>query len=59
MEIDPEDKSYTYSFYLKQEVTADYEENAEVRVGQSIDYKGIPYYQNKLNELSNSDNSSP
>lgn len=51
MEIDPEDKSYTYSFYLKQEVTADYEENAEVRVGQSIDYKGIPYYQNKLNEF--------
>lgn len=51
LEIDPEDGSYTYSFYLKQEVTANYDEGAEVRVGQSINYKGIPYYQNKLNEF--------
>lgn len=51
LEIDPEDGSFTYSFYLKQEVTADYDEGAEVRVGQSINYKGIPYYQNKLNEF--------
>lgn len=50
-EIDPEDGSFTYSFYLDQEVTADYGETDEVRVGNSIDYKGIPYYQNKLNEF--------
>lgn len=51
LEIDPEDGSCTYFFYLKQDITANYDEGAEVRVGQSINYKGIPYYQNKLNEF--------
>lgn len=49
--VDPETGAYTYSFYLKQEITAEYSEETSVEVGKSIDYKGIPYYQNRLNEF--------
>lgn len=44
------DGTYTYTFQLKEGL----KENAadvNVNIGESIDYKGIPYYQAKLNEF--------
>lgn len=51
IEIDPDDGSYTYTFHTKKEVTASYNEDTPVCVGESVNYKGIPYYQAKLNEF--------
>lgn len=39
-----------YTFQLKDEVSADASDET-VAIGQSIDYKGIPYYMAKLNEF--------
>lgn len=50
--IDPSDGTYTYTFHTKKEITAPYEEETTpVAVGESLAYKGIPYYQGKLNEF--------
>lgn len=49
--IDPTDGTYTYTFHTKKEVTASYQEDTPVCVGESVNYKGIPYYQAKLNEF--------
>lgn len=49
--IDPDDGSYTYTFHTKKEVTASYNEDTPVCVGEAVNYKGIPYYQAKLNEF--------
>lgn len=51
IEIDPDDGSYTYTFHTKKEVTASYNEDTPVCVGESVNYKGISYYQAKLNEF--------
>lgn len=51
IEINPDDGSYTYTFHTKKEVTASYNEDTPVCVGESVNYKGIPYYQAKLNEF--------
>lgn len=51
IEINPDDGSYTYTFHTKKEVTASYNEDTPVCVGEAVNYKGIPYYQAKLNEF--------
>jgi len=40
----------SYTFELKDAVAAD-ASNADMRIGESIDYKGIPYYMNQLNQF--------
>lgn len=46
------DGAYIYTFHTKREVTASYEEDTTpIEVGYSLEYKGIPYYQAKLNEF--------
>jgi flagellar hook-associated protein 1 FlgK len=42
--------NFIYTFELKSPVTADADE-ATAGIGQSIDYKGVPYYMAKMNEL--------
>lgn len=42
--------SYTYTFQLDQELSTDVSE-ITTTVGKSIDYKGVCYYQNKLNQF--------
>lgn len=50
--IDPDEGTYTYTFHTKKTITASYEEdNTPIMVGESLAYKGIPYYQGKLNEF--------
>lgn len=41
---------FVYTFELKDSVSVDADE-AETSVGESIDYKGVPYYMSKLNEF--------
>lgn len=44
------DGKYTYTFRLKEELGEDY--NAlEARIGEEVDYRGIPYYMSQLNEF--------
>lgn len=52
VEIDQETGNYSYTFQLDEEkpVVSDSEEAAG-RVGQSVNYKGIPYYLAQLNEF--------
>jgi flagellar hook-associated protein FlgK len=40
----------SYTFQLKSPIVAD-ASNAEVKIGDSINYKGIPYYMNQLNQF--------
>ena len=42
--------NFQYTFQLKDEVKAD-ASNMKASIGESIDYKGIPYYMTKLNEF--------
>lgn len=46
-----EDGSYSYTFQLNEEARRQYEEDTQVSVGITMDYKGIPYYQAQLNEF--------
>ncbi len=48
--VDTEGKITGYTFELKDPVTAD-AEDADIKIGESIDYKGIPYYMDQLNQL--------
>ncbi len=48
--IDPDTGSFTYIFELKDAVLTD-EYDTAASVGRSIDYKGIPYYMDKMNEF--------
>ncbi|WP_167956059.1 flagellar hook-associated protein FlgK [Anaerosporobacter faecicola] len=43
--------AYTYTFEMKEALAADVDA-ARMSVGQSVDYKGVPYYLAKLNEFS-------
>ncbi|MCR5685401.1 MAG: flagellar hook-associated protein FlgK [Lachnospiraceae bacterium] len=45
-----EDGNYVYEFALDEDLKKDYDE-VEVRVGQSISYKGINYYMQQLDEF--------
>ena len=45
-----ENGNFVYEFDLKDELTKD-AEGENVRVGESINYKGIPHYMSKLNEF--------
>lgn len=40
----------SYTFELKDSVSVD-ADSADFRIGESIDYKGIPYYMSQLNQL--------
>ncbi len=42
--------SYVYTFQLEEELSSDADE-ATVKIGNSINYKGVCYYQNKLNQF--------
>ncbi|MEG1458716.1 MAG: flagellar hook-associated protein FlgK, partial [Acetivibrio sp.] len=44
------DGSYTYTFELTEGLKED-TVNRKVSIGESVDYKGIPYYQAQLNEF--------
>lgn len=46
-----EDGTYSYTFELEDEARRQYEEGTQVSVGITMDYKGVPYYQYKLNEF--------
>lgn len=48
------DGSYEYNFNLDEPMANDIKDTDNVRgeIGESINYKGIPYYMNKLNEFS-------
>jgi flagellar hook-associated protein 1 FlgK len=48
--IDEVTNEYTYEFELEKDIIRD-SVDAEVRIGESIDYKGIPYYMNQMNEF--------
>lgn len=52
VEIDPDTGEYTYTFHLDESkpVVSDADE-AEGRVGRSVNYKGIPYYLAQMNEF--------
>ncbi len=45
-----EDGNYVYEFALDEEIKKDVDE-VEVRIGQSISYKGVAYYMQQLNEF--------
>lgn len=47
---DPATGNFTYTFDLSTPLTAT-AEGEQVRIGDSINYKGIPYYMSKLNEF--------
>lgn len=42
---------YEYTFELKEEINATVTTPASGGIGDSVDYKGIPYYMSKLNEF--------
>ena len=44
------DGSYTYKFHLVGTVDADSLTGLRAKIGDNIDYKGIPYYMSQLNE---------
>lgn len=44
------DGNYTYKFHLEETVDADSLTGMRAQIGDSIDYKGIPYYMSQLNE---------
>lgn len=48
--IDPDTGEYTYSFQLQDALVAD-AFDTPAAVGESIDYKGIPYYMDQMNEF--------
>lgn len=52
---DPATDTYTYKFFLDEAYTdcvlSNSRLNKEAKVGKSIDYQGIPYYQEQLNEF--------
>jgi len=52
VEIDPDTEEYSYIFHLDESkpVVTDAEE-ADSRVGRSLDYKGVPYYLAQMNEF--------
>lgn len=45
------DGTLKYTFELNEELARDYGPNDEVRIGQSISYKGIPYYMAQMDEF--------
>lgn len=47
---DADNNIYTYTFELDDNLTADAVDE-QVSIGESIDYKGIPYYMSELNEF--------
>jgi len=49
-EDDEGNPSYVYTFELKEELKKDLDDTATC-VGNTVDYKGICYYQNKLNQF--------
>lgn len=48
------DGSYEYNFKLDEPIANDIKDTDNVRgeIGESVNYKGVPYYMNKLNEFS-------
>ena len=46
-----EDGTYSYTFELTEEARKQYPEGTKVSIGNTIDYKGIPYYQAQLNQF--------
>lgn len=48
--LDEDTGNYSYEFSLDDEIVVDVED-ANVKVGPSISYKGIPYYMSELNEF--------
>jgi len=44
------DGSYTYTFQLKRELQKDVTD-MDAKIGNSVDYKGIPYYMSRLSEF--------
>ena len=52
VEIDPDTGEYSYIFHLDESkpVVSDADE-ADSRVGRSLDYKGVPYYLAQMNEF--------
>lgn len=47
---DPDNKTCSYTFTLDKPLSADVD-NESISIGDSIDYKGIPYYMGQLNQL--------
>jgi flagellar hook-associated protein 1 FlgK len=43
--------AYTYKFTLDKPLTTDITTPTEGKIGESVNYKGIPYYMSKLNEF--------
>lgn len=48
--IDPDTGKYSYTFELKEPIVTDAMDTS-ASVGKSINYKGIPYYQDQLNQF--------
>ncbi|MBP3567713.1 MAG: flagellar hook-associated protein FlgK [Lachnospiraceae bacterium] len=46
-----EDGSYTYTFELNEEARKQYAEGTQIKIGTTMDYKGLPYYHAQLNEF--------
>jgi flagellar hook-associated protein 1 FlgK len=47
---DPVSGKYAYTFELENPVSVD-ADNVQAAIGESVDYKGIPYYMEQLNEF--------
>jgi flagellar hook-associated protein FlgK len=50
VKIDKNTGKYTYTFELKEPLKSTFS-NAEASIGESINYKGIPYYLEQMNEF--------
>lgn len=50
-DVEVTDGVYTYTFNLKEEVKADVAANTDVKIGNEVDYRGVPYYMSQLNEF--------
>ena len=46
-----DDGAYRYTFELNEEARRQYQEGTMVSIGNTVDYKGIPYYRSQLNEF--------
>ncbi len=52
VDVNENDGTFTYTFTLADNVDIKVpKENANAYIGQSVNYKGIPYYQNKINQF--------
>lgn len=45
------DGTYEYTFHFKDPIGASFKQGADVKVGDAVDFRGVPYYQSQLNEF--------